>query len=65
MIPIAAAEKIIRKAGAERVSRDAAKLLAEILEKKGLEISQRAIALAKHAKRKTITEDDIKLAEKS
>jgi histone H3/H4 len=62
MIPIATAEKIIRKAGAERVSRDAAKLLAEILEKKGLEISQKAILLAKHAKRKTITEEDIKLA---
>jgi histone H3/H4 len=62
MIPVAAAEKIIRKAGAERVSREAAKLLAEILEKKGLEISQRAILLAKHAKRKTITEEDIKLA---
>jgi histone H3/H4 len=62
MIPTAVAEKIIRKAGAERVSRDAAKLLAEILEKKGFEISQKAILLAKHAKRKTITEEDIKLA---
>lgn len=62
MIPISIAEKIIKKAGAERVSKEAAKELVEILTKHALEISKKAVALAKHAKRKTVRREDIKLA---
>ena len=62
-LPIAAVERLIRSVGAGRVSRDAAEALASILEQKGTQIAVKAIKLARHAGRKTVTSDDIKLAE--
>lgn len=62
MAPI---ERIIRGAGAERVSEDAVVALAGILKDHAGEVSEDAIALAKHAGRKTVTAEDIRLAEKS
>jgi len=64
-LPVAAVDRLIRKAGAERVSEDAAEELSKILSEVALDISKQAIELAKHAKRKTITGEDIKLATKT
>jgi DNA-binding protein len=57
-----AIERIIRKGAGLRVSDSASKELALHLEEIGVRISQKASVLAKHAKRKTITGEDIKLA---
>ncbi|MBD3227498.1 MAG: histone [Candidatus Lokiarchaeota archaeon] len=64
ILPIAPVDRLIRKANIERVSESAAISLAKILEEIGLEISKVAIELTKHANRKTVNEDDIKLAYK-
>ena len=62
IIPYAPVERLIRSAGAKRVSETAGVALAEILEQYGLEIAEEAIKLAQHAKRKTVKAEDIKLA---
>ena len=61
-IPLAAMEKLIKKAGAERVSEDAKAALADLLEKQGLELAKHALRYSQHAGRKTIKAEDIKLA---
>ena len=65
IIPVAPIDKLIRKAGAERVSDKGAERLAQILEEIGEYLAQQAKGLSKHAKRKTITEADIELAYKN
>ncbi len=61
-LPKAAVERLIRKAGAKRVSADAVETLVDILEDIALDISAQAIRMAIHAGRKTVTAEDIKLA---
>ena len=64
-LPKAAIERLIRNAGAPRVSSSACEALINILEEKANELSIKAIQFAKHAGRKTVTADDIKLAAKN
>lgn len=60
--PLAPLEKILRRAGAERVSKQALKELKLILLEISNKIALDAIALAHHAKRLTIKREDIRLA---
>lgn len=62
ILPIAPVERIVRKAGAERVSDDASIELARILEVYGIELSKEAISIAKHVKRTTVKVEDVRLA---
>jgi len=58
----AAMERIMRSAGAQRVSATAVAELAEAMEDYGLKLSREAVELARHAGRKTVKKEDIKLA---
>ncbi len=64
LLPLAAMEKIIKKAGGPdiRVSDKAKAALKNIIEDKAQEIADRAWKFASHAGRKTVKESDIKLA---
>lgn len=62
VLPLAPVEKIIRNAGAPRVSESARDELAVVLEKYGMEVSAEALKLARHAGRTTVKGEDIKLA---
>jgi len=58
-LPKAAVSRILIKAGAERVSGDAALALARFLEKKGIEIGKKAAQQAMMAGRKTVKQQDV------
>nr|P95669.3 RecName: Full=Archaeal histone HAN1 subunit A [Thermococcus zilligii]AAB53861.1 histone-like protein HAN1 A subunit [Thermococcus zilligii AN1] len=64
-LPIAPIDRLIRKAGAERVSEDAAKALAEYLEEYAIEVGKKATEFARHAGRKTVKAEDVRLAVKA
>ncbi len=55
-------EKIIRNAGAFRVSGDAINQLNEILTDYSTNLAKYAVGIAQHSGRKTVKESDIKLA---
>jgi histone H3/H4 len=61
-LPIAPVERIIRKAGADRISQEACEALASVMESYSIDLSERSVQLAKHAKRKTVRSDDVRLA---
>jgi len=63
-IPLAVAERILRKAGAERVSEEAKRIFRDSIEEIAEEVAKKAVDLAKHAKRKTVKPEDVKLAVK-
>ena len=64
-IPKAPIARIIKEAGAERVSEDAKAELAAYVEEVALNVAKEAAQVVKIAKRKTIKADDIKLAIKN
>ena len=61
-IPRAPVGRILMKAGAKRVSADAADAFTEILIEKALKIASQAAEISKHSGRKTVNEGDVKLA---
>ncbi|MEM7813601.1 MAG: NFYB/HAP3 family transcription factor subunit [Candidatus Aenigmatarchaeota archaeon] len=56
--------RVIRQAGASRVSDDAARALARALETRAAAIVAEAAKVASHANRQTVLAEDVKLARK-
>lgn len=63
-LPLKAVERILREAGARRVSKEASREFGRCLEDLIRQIAKEAAALAEHSGRRTITDSDIILAAK-
>lgn len=63
-LTLAPVETILKENGAPRVSKEATMLFADLVEQIASDIAKEALEFAKHAGRKTITREDIKLAYK-
>ncbi len=55
-------EKLIRNAGARRVSAGAISRLNEVLTDYSMDLAKYAVEVARHSGRKTVKENDVKLA---
>ncbi len=63
-LPLAPFERILKDAGAKRVSKTAMKEFAIVVEDISDEIARDAVKFAKHAGRKTVVGEDIRLAKR-
>ena len=63
-LPLAPFERILKDAGAKRVSKSAMKEFAIAIEGLADDIALDAVKFAKHAGRKTVTSDDIRLVKR-
>ncbi len=61
-LQIAPMHRLLKKAGADRVSEDAAEELRRTLEEVAVKIGREASVLSTHAGRKTVRAEDIRLA---
>ena len=63
-LPLAVVKRLMKKAGAKRVSKTAANELINIFENQMLEVTREATKLAEYAGRRTIRDSDVRLAVK-
>ncbi len=64
IIPAAPMAEILKNAGAERVSDDAARAFADVLHDMANGLAKDAVRFAQHAGRKTVKREDVELARK-
>jgi len=60
-VATAVVERIMKRSGAKRVSKDAVRLLAKLLEETAIESSRKAVVRAKKENRKKIVDEDVTL----
>jgi histone H3/H4 len=60
MLSMLAFERLAKKAGIKRISKDALEELQDIVTEEGLELAERAFKLSRHANRKTVMAQDVR-----
>ncbi len=60
ILSILAFERLAKKMGIKRISKDALEELRDIVVEEGLEIAERAFKISRHANRKTVMAQDVR-----
>ena len=60
MLSLLAFERIAKKNGVRRISKEALEETREVIEEIGFELAEKAVKLSRFAGRKTLMEDDVK-----
>lgn len=63
-LPLAPLERLLRDAGAKRVSKGALKEFSAVISDYAFDLSAEAAVLARHAGRKTIIDEDVKMVKR-
>lgn len=65
MLSLLAFERISKKAGVKRISKEAVEELRDVIEEAGTEIAEKAVRVSRHAGRRTIMAQDVKFVHKT
>ena len=65
MLPISPFERIAKKTGVKRISKDALEELRDSIEEIGLDLAEKAVRISRHAGRHTVKKEDIKFVTKA
>ena len=65
MLSLLGFEKIAKKTGVKRISRDAVEELRDVIEEYGSDIAEKCVRLSRHANRRTILASDVKFIVKA
>ena len=63
-LPLLPFERIARKAGVKRLSKDAAEEMREIISELGIETAEKAVKISRHAGRRTVMKSDVRFVVK-
>jgi len=64
MLPISPFERIAKKAGVRRMSKEAIEELRDTIEELGMEMAEKAVKISRHAGRRTVKKEDIHFVHK-
>ena len=60
MLSLLVFERLAKKVGIKRISKEALEEMRDIVTEEGLELAERAFKLSRHANRKTVMLDDVR-----
>lgn len=64
MLSIRSFERLSKKAGIKRISKDALEEIRDIVTEEGMDLAEKAFKISRHANRKTVMLEDIKFVTK-
>ena len=65
MLPISPFERISKKIGIKRISKDAVEELRDCIDELGLDIAEKAVKISRHAGRRTVKLKDVRFVTKT
>jgi len=65
MLPLLPFEKLAKKSGVKRISRDALEELRDIITEEATEIAEKAVKISRHANRRTVMKEDVRFVVKT